>query len=141
VEECDLLQVIQKVVLFCAGAHAPSVQGVQTMFDVDTFAPFTLELLGRVHDELPKSPILAIPSLGTALIQRNDPRQASTVILQRMRPLILVWQEQSDSARKLLNEALALRGLFEISNLTVPLQSPSSWKPGQWSSLVDADVR
>ena len=25
--------------------------------------------------------------------------------------------------------------------MTVPLQSPSSWKPNQWSSLLDADVR
>ena len=56
-----------------------SVQGLHVMFDVDTFAPFTLEMLGYARDDLPKVPILTIPNLGTALIQNNDSRQAGAV--------------------------------------------------------------
>lgn len=58
------------------------------MFDVDTFAPFTLEMLEHVHDELRKTPILALPNLGPAFTQINDFHQASTIVLQEMRCLI-----------------------------------------------------
>ena len=56
------------------------------MFDFNTFAPFTLEMLERIHDELPKAPIFTIPSLSTALPQNNDLCQVSTVIIQQSRP-------------------------------------------------------
>jgi len=67
------------MVLICPSADTTSAQGLHVMFDVNTFAPFTLEMIGHARDELPKVPILTIPNLGTTLTQNNDPHQAGAI--------------------------------------------------------------
>ena len=47
---------------------------------------------------------------------------------------------QTQGIRKALNDALCLHGLNELSSMTVPLQSPSNWRPGPWTAELTTDV-
>ena len=42
--------------------------------------------------------------------------------------------------RKALNDALCIQGLNELSTMTVPLQSPTTWRPGPWTAELTTDV-
>ena len=60
------------------------------------------------------------------------------------RPLVLILlpdkRGQMRGIRKALNDALCLQGLNELSTMTVPLQSPSTWRPGPWTAELTTDV-
>jgi hypothetical protein len=58
------------------------------------------------------------------------------------RPSVILFltKEQLLGIRKALNDALCLQGLNELSTMTIPLQSPSTWQPGPWTAELTTDV-
>ncbi|PFH48792.1 hypothetical protein AMATHDRAFT_64624 [Amanita thiersii Skay4041] len=94
-------------------------QGLHVVNDVDTFGGFTNALLTAFRDEFSKMPTLTIPLLSSALpTWTGTNTQATTMII---------------------NEALYLRSLSEISSMNLPILDPSYWQSDQWSHLVNFD--
>ncbi|KAL6308792.1 Misato segment II tubulin-like domain-containing protein [Sparassis latifolia] len=87
--------------------------GIQVMHDTATFGGFTDSLLTVIRDDFPKLPCLAFPLLSGATPGSFD-------------------VEDALSFRRAINDALCLRSLDSLSTLTVPIQSPSTWAPGDW---------
>ncbi|KAI8972555.1 tubulin domain-containing protein [Trametes punicea] len=90
-----------------------ALQGVQLTSDCDTFGGFTDAFLTGFRDEYPKMPSLAFPLLSDA-------------------SNLAVSPEDENTATKLINDALCIRNLEVLSTINVPLQHPSTWRPGEW---------
>ncbi|KAG7443782.1 mtDNA inheritance protein Dml1 [Guyanagaster necrorhizus] len=88
--------------------ESDSVQGVQVLNDTASFGPFMHSLLTALHDDMLKIPCLVFPLL-------SDPYGWKIDV------------EDRRGTRRLINDALYLRGLSETASLTVPIQSPSVW--------------
>ncbi|KAJ7162919.1 mtDNA inheritance protein Dml1 [Mycena filopes] len=86
-----------------------TIQGIQLMHDTSTFGSFMNSLLTTLRDDFGKLPLVSLPLLSDATPSFNsmeDPRRR---------------------ARKLINDALTLRGLSELSSISAPVQSPTTW--------------
>ncbi|KAK0472500.1 mtDNA inheritance protein Dml1 [Armillaria novae-zelandiae] len=88
--------------------ESDSVQGMQVLNDTASFGPFIHSLLTALHDDMLKLPCLAFPLLSNSNGWDID-------------------VEDRRGARRLINDAIYLRGLSETASLTVPIQSPSVW--------------
>ncbi|KAK0451190.1 mtDNA inheritance protein Dml1 [Desarmillaria tabescens] len=88
--------------------ESDSVQGIQVLNDTASFGPFVHSLLTALHDDMLKIPCLAFPLLSNTYGWDID-------------------VEDRRRTRRLINDALYLRGLSETASLTVPIQSPSVW--------------
>lgn len=88
--------------------ESDSVQGLQVLNDTASFGPFMHSLLTALHDDMLKIPCLAFPLLSNTNGWDID-------------------VEDRRGARRLINDAIYLRGLSEAASLTVPIQSPSVW--------------
>ncbi|KAF8483626.1 tubulin nucleotide-binding domain-like protein [Russula ochroleuca] len=97
-------------------------QGLQLCTDNAFFGSFANSLLTAFRDEFPKQPTLIFAVLSDAVPGELD--------VDDMRGI-----------RKALNDALCLQGLNELSTMTIPLQSPSSWRPGPWTAELTTDLR
>ncbi|KAI0684692.1 tubulin domain-containing protein [Cytidiella melzeri] len=92
-----------------------NLQGIQITNDVATFGSFTNAFLAKIRDELSKLPCLAFSLLSPSVpgkLDSDDPRRIKLA----------------------LNDALAIQGLCELSTIAVPIQSPTGWNTGKWSS-------
>ncbi|KAF7312978.1 hypothetical protein MKEN_00982500 [Mycena kentingensis (nom. inval.)] len=85
-------------------------QGIQLTHDTSKFGSFINSLLLSLRDEGTKIPVIAVPLL-------SDAASATPFSLPETRS---AW-------RKTLNDALVLRGLSELTSLSIPLQNPSGW--------------
>ncbi|KAJ7465029.1 Misato segment II tubulin-like domain-containing protein [Mycena latifolia] len=84
------------------------IQGIQLMHDTSTFGSFMSSLLTSLRDDLAKLPLLGWPLLSDAA------PSFSTVDDRR-------------GIRKIINDALVLRSLSELSSMSIPIQSPATW--------------
>ncbi|KAJ7505868.1 Misato segment II tubulin-like domain-containing protein [Mycena galericulata] len=84
-----------------------TIQGIQLIHDTSTFGSFINSFLTSVRDDLGKLPLLAWPLLSNAA-------PVNTV-------------DNGRGTRKVINDALVLRGLSELSSLSIPIQSPTTW--------------
>ena len=41
---------------------------------------------------------------------------------------------------KVINDAMCLQGLNDMSSMNVPIQSPLGWPTGSWQAGIDFDV-
>jgi len=96
-------------------------QGLQLCTDNASFGSFANSFLTAFRDEFPKHPTLMFSVLSDAVPGDLD--------VDDMRGI-----------RKALNDALCMHGLNELSSMTVPLQSPSNWRPGPWTAELTTDV-
>ncbi|KAJ6565727.1 Misato segment II tubulin-like domain-containing protein [Mycena sp. CBHHK59/15] len=85
-----------------------TIQGIQLMHDTSTFGSFMNSFLTSLHDEFLKLPLLAWPLL-------SNPG------------LSFVNTDAQRETRKIVNDALVLRSLAELSSISIPIQSPTSW--------------
>ncbi|KAF8891004.1 Misato segment II tubulin-like domain-containing protein [Infundibulicybe gibba] len=92
-----------------------SPQGVQLMNDTEDFGPFAHALLVTLRDEHPKLPCLAFSFLSIPTAQQVD-------------------IDDYQGTRRMINDALYLRGLSELSTTNVPIQPPAVWPQGGWGS-------
>ncbi|KAJ7046455.1 Misato segment II tubulin-like domain-containing protein [Mycena alexandri] len=85
-----------------------TIQGIQLIHDTATFGSFVNSLLTSLRDDFGKLPLLSWPLLSdaTPFSKSVDTRR---------------------HARKLINDALTLRSLSELSSISVPIQSPTTW--------------
>ncbi|KAF8639297.1 hypothetical protein AX17_001608 [Amanita inopinata Kibby_2008] len=95
-------------------------QGLQVINDVETFGGFTNSLLTTFRDEFSKTSSLVIPFLSDALHS-------------------LPGITEANARRKILNDALYLRSLSELSSMNIPLQTPSTWPSHPWPHLINFD--
>ncbi|KAI0061973.1 tubulin nucleotide-binding domain-like protein [Artomyces pyxidatus] len=97
-------------------------QGVQLLVNTDSFGSFAHSLLTVFRDEFPKLPSLTFPILSDVVPGDID-------------------VDDVKGMRKALNDALFLRGVYEISTMNVPLESPELWKTGVWSAGLAPNFR
>ncbi|KAJ7119836.1 mtDNA inheritance protein Dml1 [Mycena epipterygia] len=85
-----------------------TIQGIQLMHDTTNFGSFIHSFLTSLRDDFVKLPLLAWPLLSdaTAPFKTVDDRRGM---------------------RKIMNDALVLRSLSELSSMSVPIQTPTSW--------------
>ncbi|KAJ7648544.1 Misato segment II tubulin-like domain-containing protein [Mycena rosella] len=85
-----------------------TIQGIQLMHDTATFGSFVNSFLTSLRDDFVKLPLLSWPLLSdtTPSFHIGDDRRG---------------------IRKIINDALALRSLSELSSMTIPIQSPTTW--------------
>ncbi|KAJ6558016.1 hypothetical protein B0H19DRAFT_1149463 [Mycena capillaripes] len=81
-------------------------EGIQLMHDTSTVGSSMISLLTSVRDGFSKSPLLTWPLLSDARpFKPGDSRRV---------------------ARKVINDALTVRSLSELSPMSVPIQSPTT---------------
>jgi len=97
-------------------------QGLQLCTDNASFGSFIDSFLTAFRDEFPKQSTLMFAVMSDAVLGDLD-------------------VDDTLGTRKALNDALCLRGLNEHSTMTVPLQSPSNWRPGPWTAELTTDLR
>ncbi|KAK0472827.1 mtDNA inheritance protein Dml1 [Armillaria luteobubalina] len=97
--------------------ESDSVQGIQVLNDTASFGPFIHSLLTALHDDMPLLPCLTFPLLSNSNGWDID-------------------VEDRRGARRLINDAIYLRGLSETASLTVPIQSPSVWARQKFTSVM-----
>ncbi|KAI0300473.1 Misato segment II tubulin-like domain-containing protein [Multifurca ochricompacta] len=97
-------------------------QGLQLCTDNASFGSFTNSLLTAFRDEFPKQPTLTFAVLSDAVPGDLD-------------------VDDLLGTRKALNDALCLQGLNDLSTMSVPLQSPSSWLLGPWTEELNTNLR
>ncbi|KAI0002430.1 Misato segment II tubulin-like domain-containing protein [Russula compacta] len=97
-------------------------QGLQLCTDNASFGSFVNSFLTAFRDEFPKLPTLMFAVLSDAVPGDLD-------------------VDDLQGTRKALNDALCLHGLNEFSTMTVPLQTPSHWRPGPWTDELTTDLR
>ncbi|KAJ7626585.1 Misato segment II tubulin-like domain-containing protein [Mycena polygramma] len=85
-----------------------TIQGIQLMHDASTFGSFIHSFLTGVRDDFAKLPLLAWPLLSNTIAPVNN-------------------LDNRRGARKLINDALAMRSLSELSSMSIPIQSPATW--------------
>ncbi|OCH91306.1 mtDNA inheritance protein Dml1 [Obba rivulosa] len=90
-----------------------ALQGVQLTHDTATFGGFTNAFLTSFRDEFAKLPCFSFPLLSDSIPGSID-------------------QDDAIGMRKALNDALCLRNLNEICDLSIPLQAPSTWTLDDW---------
>ncbi|KAJ7599384.1 mtDNA inheritance protein Dml1 [Mycena floridula] len=93
-----------------------SPQGIQVMNDASDYAGFTHSFLTHFRDELLKTPSIVFPILSG--VKPGQTRQEGQIRAHN---------------RIVVNDALYLRNLREVSALTIPLQSPTTWTEHWWS--------
>ncbi|KDQ54693.1 hypothetical protein JAAARDRAFT_182189 [Jaapia argillacea MUCL 33604] len=98
------------------------LQGIQLMNNTETFGSFTDSFLLSYRDEFAKLPCLAFPLMSGVLPGRVD-------------------VDDSLGIRKVINDALCLRSLDELSTLSIPIQSPKLWSLGAWSEGLSLNTR
>ncbi|KAJ6455441.1 Misato segment II tubulin-like domain-containing protein [Mycena sanguinolenta] len=84
-----------------------TTQGIQLIHDTSTFGAFVDALLASLRDDFAKLPLFSLPLLSDAV--------PSKPVNNRLR------------VRKLVNDALAMRGLSEMGSMSIPIQSPTTW--------------
>ncbi|KAJ6584373.1 mtDNA inheritance protein Dml1 [Mycena capillaripes] len=84
-----------------------TIQGIQLMHDTSTFGSFMDSFLTAARDDFAKLPLLTWPLL-------SDESPFKPVDSRR-------------GARKVINDALTVRSLSELSSMSVPIQSPTTW--------------
>ncbi|KAF7365631.1 MtDNA inheritance protein Dml1 [Mycena venus] len=84
-----------------------TIQGIQLMHDTSTFGSFVDAFLTSVRDDFAKMPLFSWPLLSDVI---------------PFKPV-----DNTLGVRKLINDALAMRSLSELSSLSVPIQSPTTW--------------
>ncbi|KAE9407478.1 tubulin nucleotide-binding domain-like protein [Gymnopus androsaceus JB14] len=85
-----------------------SFQGLQLMNDTSTFGAFSYSFLMAFYDELSRAPCLSFPLMGDAV-----PRNTNL--------------ENTIHFRKVVNDAVYLRELDNLSILAIPILSPKTW--------------
>ena len=70
-------------------------------------------------------------------LDADDVRGSSYLLSSVIR---FLTNAQTQGIRKALTDALCLRGFSELSSMTIPLQSPSNWRPGPWTAELTTDV-
>ncbi|KAF8648203.1 hypothetical protein AX16_006342 [Volvariella volvacea WC 439] len=96
-------------------------QGIHVMNDAGNFGSFTNSLLVAIRDEYAKMPSLVFPFLSMDILKSVDTNVKGT--------------------KAVLNDALYLRSLYEVSSLTVPMQSPSTWSRNAWGKTIHPNLR
>ncbi|KAF9041814.1 tubulin nucleotide-binding domain-like protein [Hymenopellis radicata] len=86
--------------------ESDSLQGIQVLNDTSTFGPFIHTFLTLCRDEMTKMPCIGFPFLSDTMSWNPD-------------------IEDKRAIRRILNDALYLRGESELVSLTVPVRSPS----------------
>ncbi|KAF8890836.1 tubulin domain-containing protein [Gymnopilus junonius] len=94
------------------------MQGIQLMNDTDTFGGFMSSFLAYFRDEYQKLPSFTFPLLSGALSSKYD------------------WDEVK-RAKRIVNEALYLRTLNELSSLNIPMEHPALWPGSVWASPLN----
>ncbi|KAI0946047.1 hypothetical protein AcV7_010128 [Taiwanofungus camphoratus] len=89
------------------------LQGIQVTNDTATFGGFTDSFLTAFRDEFPKLPCLTFSILSRAFPGPSGP-------------------DDDLGTRKVINDALCLQSLDELSTLSVPIQAPATWSTGEW---------
>ncbi|KAJ7258754.1 mtDNA inheritance protein Dml1 [Mycena haematopus] len=84
-----------------------TIQGIQLMHDTSTFGSFVDAFVTLLRDDFAKMPLLSFPLLSDAI-----PSKPVDNLL---------------GVRKLVNDALALRSLSEMSSMNIPIQPPTTW--------------
>lgn len=92
------------------------------MNDTADFGSFTHSFLTSFRDEYVKLPCITFPFLS-----HRSPQQGDALDTQAMVSLI--------------DDALYLRSLYELSEMTTPIQSPSSWASSAWGSGVRPECK
>ncbi|KAJ6554978.1 Misato segment II tubulin-like domain-containing protein [Mycena vulgaris] len=87
-----------------------TIQGIQLMHDTSTFGSFMNSFLTSLRDDFGKLPLLAWPLLSDA----NTTFKIGDV-------------SASTFTRKIINDALVLRSLSELSAMSIPIQPPTTW--------------
>ncbi|ESK86503.1 protein dml1 [Moniliophthora roreri MCA 2997] len=116
-EETDVMETSMRLFL----EECDAFQGMQVINDTATFGSFTHSLLSTFHDELSKAPSIVFPLLANVV-----PRGKHI--------------DEPSSTRKILNDALFLRGQNDLSLTTVPIQSPLSWNEPPWKNILSLTV-
>ncbi|KAI0310860.1 tubulin domain-containing protein, partial [Amylostereum chailletii] len=98
-----------------------SFQGLSVATDSTTFGSFTASFLTAFRDEYTKSPSMVFPILSEAVPEH-------------------VEADDTLGIRRVLNDALLLRSLNEMSSLNIPLQNPRTWKKGRWSEDLNLNL-
>ncbi|KAF5362647.1 hypothetical protein D9758_009615 [Tetrapyrgos nigripes] len=111
-QETDLME--SSVRLFLEECN--SFQGMQVMNDTAAFGSFTRSFLTTFRDELSTAPSLVVPLLSDAAPSQRIPTKAPYT-------------------SKIINDALYLRDLHELSLLTVPIQTSKTWTSMTGKSL------
>ncbi|KAJ7101530.1 Misato segment II tubulin-like domain-containing protein [Mycena belliarum] len=103
-EDTDLMEGSLRLFL----EECETIQGVQLMHDTSTFGSFVDSFLTSLRDDFVKLPLLAWPLLSDVLpsIEGVDDKRGR---------------------RKIINDALVLRSLSELSSMNIPIQSPTTW--------------
>ncbi|CAL1697854.1 unnamed protein product [Somion occarium] len=89
------------------------LQGIQVTNESSSFGGFTHAFLLAFREEFPK-----LPSITFSLLSSATPSS--------------IEADDDFGLRRVLGDALGLQGLKELSTMTIPIQSPSSWSPGPW---------
>ncbi|KAJ7868755.1 mtDNA inheritance protein Dml1 [Mycena olivaceomarginata] len=84
-----------------------TIQGIQLMHDTSTFGSFVDAFLTSVRDDFAKLPLFSWSLLSDAT---------------PFKPM-----DNKRGVRKLVNDALTMRSLSEMSSISVPIQSPTTW--------------
>ncbi|THU90558.1 tubulin nucleotide-binding domain-like protein [Dendrothele bispora CBS 962.96] len=94
-----------------------SFQGMQVMNDTSSFGSFTRSFLTAFQDELSHTSSMVLPLLSDSIPLRVEPARLL-------------------HTRKIINDAIYLRDLHELSHLSIPIQSPNAWPSIPETSLT-----
>lgn len=112
-----------------------SWQGIQVTSDNGLFGGFTHSLLTAFRDEFPR-----LPSLTFSFCSDANPDNVRALVVH-----IEIWihgdSPQDIGLRTIMNDALCLQSLMELSTLNVPIQTPPSWSQGLGSDNPRLNVR
>jgi hypothetical protein len=114
-------------------------KGIQITNDTSSFAGFINSFVVSLRDEAVKLPYLVFPLLSDSVSRQNDIHDVAyflTVVI-----MCSYNRFQNRGMRLIINDALYLRTLSEISSMSVPIQAPSVWPSEAWYKCFETDVR
>jgi hypothetical protein len=112
-------------------------QGIQVMNDTASFGSFVNSLLVSLRDEYVKLPSLNFPFMSDAVPRHIEIDDVRADRLQ-LRAILMLFQVSG--TRKVINDAQYLRSLSDLSSMSIPIQSPSTWIKNSWTSHLNVDV-
>ena len=109
------------------------------MNDASSFGGFINSFIASLRDESVKIPCLVIPLLSDAVSRHRDTYDVSHY-LTTCNCSLTTNDFQNKGTREVINDALYLRSLHELSSMSIPIQSPSAWPAETWSKFSATDV-
>ncbi|TFK66396.1 hypothetical protein BDN72DRAFT_800024 [Pluteus cervinus] len=92
-------------------------QGIHIMNDTSNFGSFTYSLLTSFRDEFVKLPCLAVPFLSRQISRHAD--------------------GDPQGQKAIVDDALYLRSLYDLSSMSIPIQPSSAWARTAWGPTID----